>query len=280
VRRHHNLGDVCRFTDRRLARVLWGMNADAGTDQKPESAPTAGGTAQFLSTQWSLVLSAAHDSTPGSQIALEQLCRTYWYPLYAFLRRSGHTEADAEDLIQSFFARLIERDWLATADPVKGRFRSFLLICLKRYVGGEVRKEEAQKRGGQNLRISLDDEDASRRYALEMAAGLAPDAAYDRRWALTLLELAWDRLHGECQATGKLALFEHLRAAQDGGTEPTSYGALAATLHLTESAIKSALFRLRNRYREILRHEAAQTVSDPREVDDEIRHLLEVLSRG
>ena len=255
------------------------MNEDASHDRTPPRQPTEGHPLQFRTTQWSLVLSAGHDSTPGAQAALEQLCRTYWYPLYAFLRRSGHQDTDAEDLIQSFFAKLIEQDWLATADPAKGRFRSFLLICLKRFVGGEARKAAAQKRGGRSVIVSLDDADGAQRYATEMAEGLAPDEVYDRRWALTLLEQAWDRLREECQATGRLPLFEHLRAAQDGGTEEPSCAALAASLNLTESALKSALFRLRARYRELLRQEVAQTVSDPTEVDDEIRHLLEVLSR-
>jgi RNA polymerase sigma-70 factor (ECF subfamily) len=255
------------------------MNDAASKESSREAEATERCTAEFRTTRWSLVLSAGHDSAPGAQAALEQLCRTYWYPLYAFLRRSGHPEADAEDLIQSFFVRLIERDWLATADPAKGRFRSFLLICLKRFVGGEARKAEAQKRGGRSVTVSLDDADAARRYATEMVEGLAPDDVYDRRWALTLLEQAWDRLREECQATGRLPLFEHLRAAQDGGSEAPSYEALAVLLNLTEAALKSALFRLRARYREVLRQEVAQTVSNPGEVDDEIRHLLQVLTR-
>lgn len=150
------------------------------------------------------------------------MCRAYWYPLYAFLRRSGHHDPDAEDLLQSFFAKLIERDWLATADPAQGRFRSFLLICLKRFVSGETRKAEAQKRGGRSVVLSLDDANAAERYAAEMTGGLAPDEVYDRRWALTLRERAWDRLREECQATGRLLLFEHLRAAHDGEANSAS----------------------------------------------------------
>lgn len=249
---------------------------NAGPGQQDEGGTRTG---VFATTQWSLVVSAGHGSQPGARAALEELCRLYWYPLYAFLRRVGHRDVDAEDLIQGFFASLIEQDWLATADPAKGRFRSFLLVCLKRFVGGEARKAAAQKRGGRRVILSLDDENAAQRYATEMAEGLAPDEVYDRRWALTLLEQAWDRLREECQAAGKLPLFEHLRAAQDGGTETPAYEAPAAALNLTESALKSALFRLRARYREVLRQEVAQTVSDPREVDDEIRHLLQVLSR-
>lgn len=256
------------------------MNEDVSNDRTQLRQPTEVHPLQFRTTQWSLVLSAAHDDTPGAQTALEQLCRTYWYPLYAFLRRSGHQAADAEDLLQSFFASLIERDWLVTADPARGRFRSFLLVCLKRFVGGEARKAAAQKRGGRSVILSLDDGNAAQRYAAEQTEGLAPDEVYDRRWALTLLEQAWDRLREECHATGKLPLFEHLRAAQDEGPDAPSNTTLAASLKLTESALKSALFRLRTRYREVLRQEVAQTVSHPREVDDEIRHLLQILSRG
>lgn len=243
---------------------------------KPE--PEEIGRAAFATTQWSMVLTAGHDSAPAARAALEELCRAYWYPLYAFLRRSGHSAADAEDLIQGFFERLIEHDWLTTADPAKGRFRSFLLVCLKRYVGGQARMMRAQKRGGQNVFVSLDDEDAARRYEAEDAEGLAPDEVYDRRWALTLLEQGWDCLREECQASGKRPLFEYLRAGQSDGATVRNQAELARDLQLTESALKSALFRLRARYREILRQEVTQTVSDPHDVDDEIRHLLNVVS--
>jgi len=232
----------------------------------------------FATTHWSLVLRAGHHSSPDGQDALEQLCRAYWYPLYAFLRRSGRNEADAQDLIQSFFASLIERDWVATADPAKGRFRSFLLVCLKRFVSVELQKAQALKRGGRQVVISLDDHDAAERYALENVAALAPELVFDRRWAITLLERAWDLLRAECEATGKLPLFQHLKSVQTEDGQGRSHEQLAADLKLTEAALKSALFRLRGRYREILRGEVAQTVSDPRDVDDEIRHLLKVVS--
>lgn len=239
--------------------------------------PTAA-TPLFPATHWSVVLSAGHGSSPGADAALEQLCRAYWYPLYAYLRRSGHGEADAQDLIQSFFASLIERDWVAAADPDKGRFRSFLLICLKRFVSVQAQKANALKRGGRNGTIFLDDRDSAERYALEDVEDLAPEAVFDRRWAITLLERAWDRLRVESDAAGKRPLFEHLRAAQAEETGAQSYEQLAASLQLTESALKSALFRLRARYREVLREEVAQTVIDPRDVDGEIRYLLRVVS--
>jgi DNA-directed RNA polymerase specialized sigma24 family protein len=248
------------------------MPPSANTEACPAMVPS------FPTTLWSVVLSAGHHSSPDSQGSLERLCRTYWYPLYAYLRRCGHREDDAKDLIQSFFASLIERDWLNAADPEKGRFRSFLLICLKRFVCVQAQKANAQKRGGRNCFISLDDESASERYAIESVEDMDPEAVFDRRWALTLLEQAWDHLRAECEATGKLDLFEYLRSIQAGDTSASSAEPAAATARMTGSALKSALFRLRRRYREILRREVAETVADPKDVDDEIRYLLKVVS--
>jgi DNA-directed RNA polymerase specialized sigma24 family protein len=248
------------------------MAPGENVDERAAAAPL------FPATHWSVVLSAGNATAPNAQAALEQLCRTYWYPLYAYLRRSGQNEADAQDLIQSFFACLIEREWVATADPAKGRFRSFLLVCLKRFVSAEKQKVNALKRGGGNVVLSLDDQGAAERYTLESVEDLAPEAVFDRRWALTLLEHAWDRLRAECDAAGKRPLFEYLRAVQSGEAQGESQEQLAAKLYMTESALKSALFRLRARYRELLREEVSQTVSDPREVDDEIRYLLQVVS--
>jgi DNA-directed RNA polymerase specialized sigma24 family protein len=232
----------------------------------------------FPLTHWSVVLSAGRRSSPDAEAALERLCRTYWYPLYAYLRRAGHDESAAQDLIQSFFAALIEREWVSAADPAKGRFRSFLIVCLKRFVAAQAQKASAWKRGGRDVIVSLDDEKASERYQLESVENLSPEMVFDRRWALTLLERAWDRLRAECDAAGKRPLFEHLRAVQAGEAQVPSQEQLARSMDLTESALKSALFRLRARSREILREEVAQTVSDPREVDDEIRYLGQVVS--
>lgn len=232
----------------------------------------------FPTTHWSVVLDAGHHSSPDAPTALERLCRAYWYPLYAYLRRCGHSEQDAQDLVQSFFASLIERNWVDAADPAKGRFRSFLLICLKRFVSTRKQRENAQKRGGMNVVISLDDEDAARRYAMERVEDLAPEMVFDRRWALTLLEKAWDELRVECEATGKRALFDQLRSVQADETQQASQGELAIRLGMSESALKSALFRLRSRYREILRQEVAHTVDDPADLDDEIRYLLKAVS--
>jgi RNA polymerase sigma-70 factor (ECF subfamily) len=173
---------------------------------------------------------------------------------------------------------VIKRDWVDAADPAKGRFRSFLLVCLKRFVAGRAQTENARKRGGRSVVISLDDADAAERYAVENVLDFAPEMVFDRRWALTLLEQSWDELQGECEATGKLALFEQLKSAQTEENQRSSYEQLAARLGMTESALKSALFRLRGRYREILRQEVAHTVNDPADVGDEIRYLLKIVS--
>lgn len=249
------------------------MNHGYGQARTGENGPGA-----FATTQWSIVLGAGHDSTPGARTALEHLCSIYWYPLYAYLRRSGHNEEDAEDLIQSFFAALLKHDWLAVADPAKGRFRSFLLVCLKRFVSSETEKARSLKRGGATRFVSLEDANAAERYALESTEERTADVVYDRRWAITLLEQAWDRLREECQSSDRLPLFEHLRATQEGETGVPPYEVLAPTLNMSEAALKSAMFRLRARFRGLLRHEVAQTVSDPKDVDDEIRYLLKVLS--
>lgn len=244
--------------------------------EAPGTSP--GSHARFLPTHWSMVLSAGHRSSPGAQSAREELCRSYWYPLYAYLRRSGHNGTDAEDLIQSFFARLLEHDWLATADPAKGRFRTFLLVCLKRFVADELEKARALKRGGGGLFVSLDDAAAAERYAAEQRNELPPESLFDRRWALTLMEQAWDQLRAECELTGRLPLFERWQATLGGEPETTRHEVLATSLNLTVPALKSAIFRLRARYRGLLRKAVSQTVRDPREVDDEIRYLLRAVS--
>lgn len=240
---------------------------------------SAKGSWSFTATHWSVVLAAGHSSSPNARAALEQLCRTYWYPLYAHLRRAGQDEDAAQDLVQSFFESLIERDWVGAADPAKGRFRTFLLVCLKRFVSVQVQRANAQKRGGRNVFISLDDAEAAQRYQLESVEDLSPEGVFDRRWALTLLEQAWDRLRAECDASGKRPLFDHLKAIPAEEAQAPSYRQVAARLSLSESALKCALFRLRARYREIVREEVAQTVNDPNDVDEELRYLLKVVSR-
>lgn len=246
-----------------------------GAPSRPEPERPGG---SFVTTRWTAVVTAARDSSPATEEALDWLCRAYWYPLYIYLRRCGHDQADAQDLIQSFFGYLIQSRCLAVADPLKGRFRSFLITCLKRFVIDQQRKTQAQKRGGGVRPMSLDDEQAAERYAAEEAEALAPEQAYDRRWALTLLEQAWDRLREECEAAGKLTLFEHLKNSQNPEVVSPSQEELATRLKTTVAAVKSAMFHLRSRYRALLREEVLHTVAGPEEVDEEIRYLLNVVS--
>jgi RNA polymerase sigma factor (sigma-70 family) len=246
-------------------------------DDRTQDTETGG--ARFATTHWSVVLAAGHSSAPGAQSALEQLCRTYWYPLYAFLRREGHSVEDAEDLVQGFFLHLLRRDILHTAEPGRGRFRSFLLGTLKHFLSDERGKAEAQKRGGGQHFISWDLTNAEPRYQQEPADESSPDRLFERRWALTLLEQALDRLQAECASDTRSEVFEHLQAFVTGEKGPMSYAEAAARLGLTLSGIKSTIFRLRRRYHELVREEVGRTVAEPAEIEDELRYLIEVFSR-
>jgi RNA polymerase sigma-70 factor (ECF subfamily) len=237
----------------------------------------APGAREFHTTRWSLVLAAQRGSekTEGRR-ALATLCRDYWYPLYAFARRQGHTPHDAQDLTQAFFASLIERQ-ANTADPAKGRFRSYLLGALKHYMTNEWHRANAQKRGGGQTLVEWDALDAEARYALEPAGqtGADAEALYDRRWAMELLDKAMAKLRAEFAAKGDADTFEVLKGCLGGGEVPRAE--CAAKLGLSEGALKVAVHRLRGRYREILRAEIAETVDAPEEVNEEMRHLVAVL---
>ncbi len=229
----------------------------------------------FITTRWSLVLAAR-----GSECvpALEALCGAYWYPLYAFARREGRGAQDAEDLVQGFFARCLEKDYLATASAGKGRFRSFLLVAFKRYMAKEHARGRALKRGGSETGLELDALTAERRYALEPVDAWSADRLYDRRWALTLLERVLGRIEAEQREAGTAERFGALREFLVAGGRGTPYAELAARLGMTEGAVKVAVHRLRARYREVLTEEIAQTVATPEEVEDERRHLLRMVS--
>jgi RNA polymerase sigma-70 factor (ECF subfamily) len=231
----------------------------------------------FVTTHWSVVLAAAGDSTRG-RAALEKLCRGYWYPLYAFVRRRGHGPHDAEDLVQSFFATCLEKNYLGDVNQAKGRFRSFLLIALKHFLANEWDKATARKRGGKQPAISLDSLTAEQRYALEPADECTAEKLFDRRWALTLLDQVVTRLRGEQVAAGKLEQFELLKECITSGGRGTPYAQLAEQLGTSEGAIKVAVHRLRQRYRELLEEEIANTVASPEEIAEERRHLLSALS--
>lgn len=205
------------------------------------------------------------------------LCHTYWYPIYAYVRRKGYPAPDAQDLTQEFFARLLARNYVTAADRQRGKFRSFLLGAFEHFLAKEWRRAHAEKRGGGRAAFSLDEMDAENRYLLEPAHELTPAKIFDRRWATTLLDQAIARLGEECLASQKRELFEAVQPLLSGDSADISYAELARSLNTTEGALKVAVHRLRHRYGELVRAEIAQTVASPVEVESELRELLAVL---
>ncbi len=242
-------------------------------------APGAVGQPLVATTHWSVVLAAADQGKPEAAAALEKLCRTYWYPLYVYIRRHGHSPEDSRDLTQEFFFRLLERNSFAAADREKGRFRSFLLGALKHFLADEHDKAAAQKRGGGRSIASWEDVGAEERFAAEPADELSPDKLFDRRWALTVLDQAIVHLRARYEAEGSLELFDALSCYLTREIAAPSYAATAARLGLSEKAVASAIFRLRRCYHSLVRQEVAQTVSEPQELEDEICYLMNVFSR-
>ncbi len=236
------------------------------------------GARVFGTTRWTVVLQAGGPTSDGSAAALEQLCRTYWYPLYSFARRSGVPAHDAEDLTQSFFAYLLEKDAIARADRERGRFRSFLLTTFKNYHANARVHHAAAKRGGGRTIVSLDELQAENRYQHEPQTNLSPEKLFEQKWAASLLEQVMQTLRTEYTTLGKGPLFDVLRGVIWGGRQEGGYEMLARQAGLTEGAFKVAVHRLRTRFKECLRQEVAQTVATPGEVDDELRHLLYALS--
>ncbi len=234
----------------------------------------------FVTTHWSLVVSARDAGSPQSAAALEKLCRAYWYPLYAYVRRRGHSPENAQDLTQEFFARLLERNWVGRADQQKGRFRTFLLSAMNHFLADEWDKARAQKRGGGRTPIPLQLDTAETRYGVELADNVTPEHSYERRWALTLLDEVLHRLRSEYEQDSRAELFATLHPCLVGDRAAQPYAELAAKLGVSEGTVKSAVHRLRQRYRQLLRDEIAQTVAEPGAVDDEMRHLFAVLSGG
>jgi RNA polymerase sigma factor (sigma-70 family) len=249
---------------------------ESNADLPPTPPPFEGGVqrAIFATTHWSVVLSAQDKNSPRSVEALETLCRAYWFSLYAYARRAGHSPADAEDLTQGFFARLLEKDYLKSAAREKGRFRTFLLTALKRFTANEWDRQHAQKRGGFVPMVAIDQALAESRFAAQPSHNLQPDLLFDRQWAITLLERTMAQLQQEYMATGRASLFEYLQNCLAKVESGLPYAEIAARLNLTEAAVKMAVLRLRGRYREILRAEIAETVSSPEEIEEEIRHLF------
>jgi RNA polymerase sigma-70 factor (ECF subfamily) len=225
------------------------------------------------------VLTAGRSDTVRAHDALANLCQTDWYPLYAYVRRRGHSPEDAQDLTQAFFARLLERNWVGQADQQKGRFRSFLLSAMNHFLADEWDKARAQKRGGGILPVPLQFDTAETRYGHEPADNITPEQNYERRWALTLLDTVLRRLRSEYEQEGKAELFTALNPCLVGDRTAQPYAELAVKLGISEGTVKSAVHRLRQRYRQLLRDEIAQTVADPGEVDEELHHLFAVLAR-
>jgi RNA polymerase sigma factor (sigma-70 family) len=234
--------------------------------------------AWFTTTHWSIVINAQDPASPQAGQALEKLCRAYWYPLYAFVRRQGRDEATAKDLTQGFFAKLLEKNYLAGVCPEKGRFRNFLLASVKHFISDEWDKARALKRGGGQTIVSLDETTGEDRYRQEPVEAMDAEKLYERRWALTLLEQARARLEQEFRIAGKAALYERLQPFESGDNDTPAYAEVAPALGLSESGLRTAVHRMRRRYQELVRQEVAQTVSSPAEVDEEIRYLIRVIS--
>jgi len=223
------------------------------------------------------VLAATEKESGGSDDALERLCRAYWYPLYAHVRRRGYDAQEAPDLTQAFFERLLEKSFLRAVDRNKGRFRTFLLTALDHFLANEWRREHARKRGGGRTFVSLDDTLGEDRYRLEPAHDETPERLFERRWALTLLDQAMNRLGDECAASGKTTFFDAVKPLLGGDRADLPRTALAARLALTENALNLSLLRLRRRYGELIREEIAGTVASAQDVEEELRYLIEAI---
>jgi DNA-directed RNA polymerase specialized sigma24 family protein len=243
------------------------------------SDPTSGSAQAFATTHWSIVLAAKQGDTSDADAALERLCRIYWYPLYAFLRREGRSPHDAQDLTQAFFAHLLRRAFLENVGPQKGKFRSFLLAALKHFLSDEWDKGSAVKRGGGQTFISLDDHNAEELYLLEPYPGAPAEQIFERRWALTLLAQALARLREEFAKVGKLHEFDHLKVFLSTPTTDGAYDALAVKLEATVDRVAVKVHRLRQRYGELIRAEIAQTVASPADIEEELRHLFDAVGR-
>ncbi len=232
----------------------------------------------FATTHWSVVLAAQQRPSAAAQQALEFLCRSYWYPLYGYVRRQGYAPEDAQDLTQGFFEKFIEKDYLADVDQAKGRFRAFLLRALQHFLSDQRRREQAAKRGGGARVFSLDASEAEERLKLEPVDTLSPARLYERSWALTVLERTYSQLHHECITAKETELYDLFKESESKRKEGVTYASLGQRIGKSESAIKAGVWRLRQRFRELLRQEIAQTVALVTEIDEEIKYLAQVLA--
>jgi RNA polymerase sigma-70 factor (ECF subfamily) len=243
----------------------------------PEPRVTDKSAPWFASTQWGTVLSARDTDDPAAHDALERLCQTYWPPLYAYARHHGHAPHDAEDLTQAFFHRLLDRHFLAQVDPLKGRFRSFLVVAMNHFLANEWDHAHAVKRGGRVTFLPLDATAMEERYSAETTSNSSPEKDFDRRWALTVIERVLARLRDECNANGQSRRFDALKDFLTGEDRMMSYAELAAQLETTEAALKMAVQRMRHRCGQLLREEVAQTVARHEDVEEEVRCLFAAL---
>jgi RNA polymerase sigma factor (sigma-70 family) len=235
------------------------------------------GAGRFNETHWSMIIAAGRKDSRAEE-ALQNLCKVYWYPLYAFVRRQGHNRQDAEDLTQAFFARLLARDDLAAVDRAKGRFRSFLLASMKHFLANEWDKTQARKRGGGKQILPIDFEDSESKYAVEPTHDITPDKLYDRRWAITVLDQVMVKLRKEMNREGKIDQFEQMKIFLTGSKGEVRYAKVAENLGISETAVKTAVHRLRKRYRRLLNDVISETVETKQDVERELRYLLAALA--
>jgi RNA polymerase sigma factor (sigma-70 family) len=233
----------------------------------------------FATTHWSVVLLAGQEESPDAASALEKLCRTYWYPLYAYARRQGHGPPEGQDLTQQFFAMFLEKKYFNLANPDRGRFRSFLLASFKHFLTNEFHRGRAAKRGGRCTFVSWDEADAEARYGNEPAHEMTPDRLFEQTWALALLEKAMRALQEEYSRTGREKLFATLHHFLSGEKSEVTYAQIGESLQMSESAIKMAVSRLRQRYGQMLRREVAHTLNCGNDLEEELRFLLAAVSR-
>jgi len=256
--------------------VIWrqSMKERKGAIDRAESAAPG----VFATTHWSVIVAAGDAASPDAQNALASLCQTYWKSLYAYVRRRGYDVHDAQDLVQAFFERAIEKNYVAAANRERGRFRTFLLAALEHFLAKEWRRGQRLKRGGGRSFISLEELGAEESNGAERSSELTAEKLYDRRWALTVLERALQRLRSEYRESGREAVFVQLAVTLSGERPGNSYAEIAQRLEMSEGAVKVAVHRLRQRYAVLVREEVANTVSRPAQVDEELQHLVAALS--
>jgi len=248
-------------------------------DAAPTESNSAPQSPVFATTHWSVVLAAGEESSPQTEAALTRLCQTYWLPIYAFVRKRGHSPEQAEDLVQEFFGNFLEKNYVAKATRERGRFRSFLMTSVENFLHNVHARNQTRKRGGGVPLLSLDNQDAEAGYLSETTDESDPAKAFEQRWASTVLQTVLQRLRNEFVQRSQSELFDALAAHLWGESGSIPYAQVAERFKFTIANVKTTAFRLRQRYRELLREEIAQTVDQPGEIDEEIRYLMKVVSQ-